>query len=121
MLVINQGLLLHLLEKEIETYGLIYVTRKGEDFFSNPYEIRLVEDKNFKGKGTGDEDDEDAPAAGMKGGGGDAALLSMLKNLRKDISRKLNLQPWIIFGDPALEDMSILYPITYDELHTVRA
>lgn len=115
--VINQGLLLHLLEKEIETYGLIYVTRKGEDFFSNPYEIRLVEDKNFKGKGTGDEDDEDAPAAGMKGGGGDAALLSMLKNLRKDISRKLNLQPWIIFGDPALEDMSILYPITYDELH----
>lgn len=53
----------------------------------------------------------------MKGGGGDAALLSMLKNLRKDISRKLNLQPWIIFGDPALEDMSILYPITYDELH----
>lgn len=66
--VINQGLLLHLLEKEIETYGLIYVTRKGEDFFSNPYEIRLVEDKNFKGKGTGDEDDEDAPAAGMKGG-----------------------------------------------------
>src|SRR5574344_2771254 len=82
--VINQGLLLHLLEKEIETYGLIYVTRKGEDFFSNPYEIRLVEDKNFKGKGTGDEDDEDAPAAGMKGGGGDAALLSMLKNLRKD-------------------------------------
>ncbi len=93
------------------------MTRKGEDFFSNPYEIRLVEDKNFKGKGTGDEDDEDAPAAGMKGGGGDAALLSMLKNLRKDISRKLNLQPWIIFGDPALEDMSILYPITYDELH----
>uniref|UniRef100_UPI004028DCD7 HRDC domain-containing protein n=1 Tax=Candidatus Cryptobacteroides bacterium TaxID=3085639 RepID=UPI004028DCD7 len=58
-----------------------------------------------------------APAPGRLGGGGDAALLSMLKNLRKDISRKLNLQPWIIFGDPALEDMSILYPITYDELH----
>ena len=41
----------------------------------------------------------------------------MLKSLRKDLSRKLNLQPWIIFGDPALEDMSILYPITYEELH----
>jgi ATP-dependent DNA helicase RecQ len=41
----------------------------------------------------------------------------MLKNLRKDMSKRLNLQPWIIFGDPALEDMSILYPITFNELH----
>ena len=116
--VIHQGLLMHLLEKEIETYGLIYVTDKGEEFFANPYEIRLVEDRVFKGKGSDDDDDDDAPSgASMKGGGGDAALLSMLKSLRKDLSKKLNLQPWIIFGDPALEDMSILYPITYDELH----
>ena len=116
--VIHQGLLMHLLEKEIETYGLIYVTDKGEEFFANPYEISLVEDRVFKGKGSDDDDDDDAPSgASMKGGGGDAALLSMLKSLRKDLSKKLNLQPWIIFGDPALEDMSILYPITYDELH----
>ena len=115
--VIHQGLIMHLLEKEIETYGLIYVTPKGEEFFSNPYEVRLVEDRVFKGKEGDDEDDDDAPSPAMKGGGGDAALLSMLKSLRKDMSKRLNLQPWIIFGDPALEDMSILYPITYDELH----
>ena len=114
--VIHQGLILHLLAKEIESYGLIYVTAKGESFFDSPYEITMVEDRQFKGKGSDDEDD-DAPSPSMKGGGGDAALLSMLKSLRKDMSRKLNLQPWIIFGDPALEDMSILYPITYDELH----
>jgi ATP-dependent DNA helicase RecQ len=52
----------------------------------------------------------------MRGDGGDEALLSMLKSLRKDISKRLRLQPWIIFGDPALEDMSILYPVTYEEL-----
>ena len=56
--------------------------------------------------------------AAMKGGGGDPVLLTMLKNLRKDLSKKLKLQPWIIFGDPALEDMSILYPITFNELHS---
>ncbi len=112
--VIHQGLILHFLEKEIETYGLIYVTRKGEDFFASPYEVCLVEDKLAKKNSSDDEDD---PSAVAKGGGGDPALLSMLKNLRKDMSRRLNLQPWIIFGDPALEDMSILYPITYDELH----
>ncbi len=115
--VINLGLVLHLLAKEIETYGLIHVTPKGEEFFENPYEIRLVDDKVSKGKILDDDDDEGVSSSTAKGGGGDPALLSMLKNLRKDMSRRLNLQPWIIFGDPALEDMSILYPITYDELH----
>ena len=117
--VIHQGLLLHLLEKEIESYGRIYVTEKGEEFYANPYEIRLVEDRVFVGKDN-DDDDEDAASdkAAMRGGGGDPVLLSMLKNLRKDLSKKLGLQPWIIFGDPALEDMSILYPITFNELHS---
>lgn len=116
--VLHQGLILHLLEKEIETYGLLYVTPKGEEFFADPYEIRLVEDRVFQGRGTDDEDDEDSvnEKAAMRGGGGDEALLSMLKSLRKDISKGLRLQPWIIFGDPALEDMSILYPVTYEEL-----
>jgi ATP-dependent DNA helicase RecQ len=52
------------------------------------------------------------------GSGGDPVLLSMLKDLRKDMSRKLGLQPWIIFSDPALEDMSILYPVTLNEMHS---
>ncbi len=117
--VIHQGLLLHLLEKEIESYGRIYVTKKGEEFYKDPYEIRLVEDRVFVGKDT-DDDDEDAVSdkAAMRGGGGDPVLLPMLKNLRKDMSKRLGLQPWIIFGDPALEDMSIIYPITFNELHS---
>ena len=116
--VIHQGLLLHLLDKEIESYGLIDVTKKGEEFFENPYEIRLIEDRVFQSKG-GDDDEDDPMTGGRQagGGGGDPILLSMLKNLRKDMSKKLRLQPWIIFGDPALEDMSILYPITLKELH----
>ena len=117
--VIHQGLLLHLLGKEIESYGRIYVTPKGEEFYSDPWGIRLVEDKPLVRKETeDDEEDTAADKAAMKGGGGDPVLLSMLKNLRKDMSKRLNLQPWIIFGDPALEDMSIIYPISYSELHS---
>ena len=117
--VIHQGLLLHLLGKEIESYGRIYVTPKGEEFYSDPWEIRLVEDKPLVRKETeDDEEDTAADKAAMKGGGGDPVLLSMLKNLRKDMSKRLNLQQWIIFGDPALEDMSIIYPISYSELHS---
>ncbi len=118
--VIHQGIMLHLLDKEIESYGLIGVTEKGEEFLKNPYELMLVEDREFAGqKDDVDDDDDDDTAAStsaMKGGGGDPVLLSMLKDLRKDISHKLKLQPWIIFGDPALEDMSILYPVTFEEL-----
>ena len=115
--VIHQGLILHLLDKEIETYGLISVTPAGEAFLSAPYELRLVEDRTFSAGGDDEDDDEAAMAAtAMKGGGGDAVLLSMLKDLRKDLSRRLKLQPWIIFPDPALEDMTILYPVTIEEL-----
>ena len=118
--VIHQGLTFHLLDKEIETYGLINVTDAGRDFLNNPYELRMVEDRVFSGDGEPDEEDEEdvAAVAAMKAGGGagDPVLLAMLKDLRKDMARRLKLQPWIIFGDPALEDMSIMYPETFDEL-----
>lgn len=119
--VMHQGLTSHLLYKEIETYGLIGVTEAGREFLKNPYELRMVEDRVFSGGGDADEEEDEeavAAAAAMKAGGGagDPTLLAMLKDLRKDMSKKLKLQPWIIFGDPALEDMSIMYPETFDEL-----
>ena len=116
--VVHQGLILHLLEKEIETYGLISVTREGRRFLANPYELMLVEDRTFSEGGDDDDDDDpmSSAAAARGGGGGDPILLAMLKDLRKDVSRRLGLQPWIIFSDPSLEDMSILYPMTLEEL-----
>ena len=109
--VIHQGLVLHFIYKDIESYGLLSVTDEGLEFLEKPYELMLTEDREFA---EGEDDDDDNVAA--KGGGGDAQLLSMLKDLRKDVARKLKLQPWIIFGDPSLDDMSIMYPISYDEL-----
>ena len=120
--VIHQGLIARLLGKEIESYGLIFVTDLGRKFAAEPWKIELVEDRVFAGGGASETDDDDddesaaANAAMRSGGGGDPVLLAMLKDLRKDLSRRLKLQPWIIFGDPALQDMSILYPVTYDEL-----
>jgi len=119
--VIHQGMTYHLLDKEIETYGLIHVTDRGREFFRNPFYLKMVEDRLFSGNTDQDDDEDEESAvatAAMKAGGGagDAALLSMLKDLRKDMARKLKLQPWIIFGDPSLEDMSIMYPETFEEL-----
>ncbi len=114
--VIHQGLILHLLHKDIESYGLISVTEEGKAFFNAPYQLMLTEEREFS---EGEDDDDDmaaAAAAARGGGGGDPQLLAMLKDLRKDVAKKLRLQPWVIFGDPSLEDMSIMYPITVDEL-----
>ena len=113
--VIHQGLVLRLLFKDIESYGLLSVTDAGKAFLENPYELMLTEDREFV---EGDDDDDDIPiGAGSKGGGGgDEQLLSMLKELRKDLAHRLKLQPWVLFSDPSLEDMSIMYPITVDEL-----
>ncbi len=112
--VIHQGLILHFLHKDIESYGLLSVTEKGETFFNAPHELMLNEDREFA---DGEDDDDDMTASAARGGGGgDEQLLAMLKDLRKDVAKKLKLQPWVIFGDPSLEDMSIMYPITVDEL-----
>ena len=113
--VIHQGLIAKLLFKDIEAYGLLSVTDAGKAFLENPYQLMLTEDREFV---EGDDDDDDAPigAAARGGGGGDEQLLSMLKELRKDLGRRLKLQPWVIFSNPSLEDMSIMYPVTVDEL-----
>ena len=115
--VIHQGIILGLLYKDIESYGLISTTDKGEEFFRNPFTIMLTEDRVF----VEGEDDDEEPASNIgnqrgSGGGGDEQLLPLLKDLRKSIARKKGLQPWVIFSDQALEDMSIMYPITLEEL-----
>ena len=111
--VIHQGIILHFLEKDIENYGLLSVTDQGLEFYLHPHEVMLVEDRTFS---EGEDDDDEDPAAVRGGGGADPVLLSMLKDLRKDVARKLHLQPWVIFQDPSLEDMTIVYPLSIKEL-----
>ena len=115
--VIRQGLVLHLLDKDIDKYGLINITPKGMEFRENPYPIMLTEQRSFT---ECDEDDDDNPIPRPKpgqGGGGDPILLEILKQERAAMARAKNLPPWVIFTDPSLEDMSILYPVTLEELH----
>jgi ATP-dependent DNA helicase RecQ len=114
MAVIRQCLIHHLIEKEIERYGLLIITDAGREFLVNPRTIMLTEDREFQ---DGDDDDETA-SIGVKqsGGGGDPVLMSMLKDLRHSVSKKINLPPFVIFNDTSLEDMTIHYPVSFEEL-----
>lgn len=117
--VIRQGLILHILDKDIEQYGLVFVTEEGNEYFRNPYTIMLAEDREFSDGD--DEDEEDDIIIGnnkhaANQGGADPVLFAMLKDVRHSLSKRLNLPPFVIFTDPSLEDMSLHYPITVDEL-----
>lgn len=115
-MVIHQGIIRHFLKRNIDSYGLVSVTDEGLAFAAAPTELMLAADRSFSEGNADDDDDDDAPVPAKGAGGGDMQLLSMLKDLRRDEGKRLHLQPWIIFSDSSLEDMSIIYPETFDEL-----
>lgn len=99
-------------EKDIENYGFIDVSDKGKEFLNSKAIFEIVEDREFV-----DVDLDSTPKAG--GGAADEELYSLLKDLRKDISRKLNLPPYVIFQETSLECMATTYPITLQELAAI--
>ena len=113
--VFRQSLIAGLITKDIENYGLLKMTQKGHDFLKKPFDFLLVRNHNY------DEIEEEANAAAAQASGaGDPELFSMLKDLRKKISKKLNLPPFVVFQDPSLADMALQYPITIDELKYIQ-
>ena len=111
--VFRQALIKNLLVKDIENYGLLKITPEGEKFIEDPWSVMLTKDHDYENT----DGDEDFFGGGViKTSTTDQTLFTLLKDLRKDISRKENLPPFVIFQDPSLEDMSIQYPIKEEEL-----
>ena len=102
-------------KKEIESYGTLIVTKKGEEFIAAPQSFTLIKEHDFS-----DTDDKDI-ILNPKGGGGalDEKLFKMLKELRKSIAVKKNIPPFVIFQDPSIEEMTMQYPITTEELQNI--
>ena len=111
--VIRQALIAGYLTKEVENYGLLKVTDAGKKFLKHPKSFKITEDNDFE------EVEEEAPARGGGACAVDPALYSMLKDLRKKLSKKLEVPPYVIFQDPSLEAMATIYPITLDELQNI--
>jgi len=109
---IRQALISQLLVKDIENYGILKVSKEGFKFLKKPYSVMLTHDREYENP----EEEEDILEGAHKTSTADKTLFALLKDLRKEISRKENLPPFVIFQDPSLEDMAIQYPITHDEL-----
>lgn len=112
-MVFRRALISGFIEKDIEQYGVIKITKEGLDFLEHPKEFMLMEDRNF------DESEEKIQEkAGVSAL--DDTLFAILKDLRKKIAKTNNLPPYVIFQDPSLEDMCINYPITLEELANIQ-
>jgi len=110
--VVRQAIIEKLLVKDIENYGLLKISPEGRNFLSRPWSVLLVQDHDYDNP----EEEEDLMEGANRISTADKTLFSLLKDLRKEISRKENLPPFVIFQDPSLEDMAIQYPITDEEL-----
>ncbi|MDD4192280.1 MAG: RQC domain-containing protein, partial [Mangrovibacterium sp.] len=114
--VFRQGMVAGLITKDIENYGLLKLTDKGNAFIRRPESFLLVRNHNY------DELEEEANLVGAPAGGaaGDTELFEMLKDLRKKVAKKLKLPPFVIFQDPSLSDMSVQYPVSIEELKNIQ-
>jgi ATP-dependent DNA helicase RecQ len=112
--VIRQAMIAGYLTKDIETYGVLKMTAAGKEYLKNPTSFPIVKDTEF-------EDDEDEISGRNAGGtcAADDVLFSILKDLRKKLSKKLEVPPFVIFQDPSLEAMATSYPISMDELQNI--
>lgn len=111
--VIRQALIAGYLEKDIENYGLLKITPKGNEFMKKPVSFKITKDHEFE-----DEEGE-IPVREGASGAVDPVLYSMMKDLRKKLSKRLEVPPFVIFQDPSLEAMATTYPITLEELQNI--
>lgn len=113
--VIRQALIMGLIDKNIENYGLLSINAKGEEFIAAPRPVYITLDHDYDEE----EKETDAVAPTGKGGAADEELFSMLKDLRKKVAKQHGLPPFVIFQDPSLEDMAVQYPITIEEMQNI--
>ena len=109
--VIRQALIAGYLDKDVENYGLLKVTKQGHSFLKKPVSFKIVEDRDFE--------EEETIVQTSSTFAVDPELFAMLKNLRKKLSKQLELPPYVIFQDPSLEAMATTYPVTIDELKNI--
>ena len=115
MALIRQILVVNYIRKEIEQYGVIKINKEGKDFIENGTSFMMTEDHIFNI----DDDDSIITNARASSVGADEKLVGFLKDLRKQVGKKLGVPPFAVFQDPSINDMALKYPVTLDELSKV--
>ncbi|MBR1564203.1 MAG: DNA helicase RecQ [Paludibacteraceae bacterium] len=110
--IIRQAMLTGIIKKDIEAYGVLKLTSDGKKFLKKGGEFKVPIESNG-------EDEEDMEPTMASGSAADDVLFSILKDIRRKLSKKLEVPPFVIFQDPSLEAMATSYPITIEELQNI--
>lgn len=111
--VIRQAIIAGYLDRDIENFGLLKITKKGKDYYKKPVSFKIVEDNEFN------EEEEEMVVKSGAACAVDPELYNILKDLRKKLAKKLELPAYVIFQDPSLEAMATTYPVTLEELQNI--
>ncbi|MBK5270912.1 MAG: HRDC domain-containing protein, partial [Bacteroidia bacterium] len=111
--MIRQLILEGMLKKDIEEYGVLKITKKGEAFLKKPKSFKVILNKLYD---DANADDEEATETGNSETALDDRLFTMLMELRQKVAKKVSLAPWVIFLENTLQDMATIYPTTLEEL-----
>lgn len=114
MALLRQVLVAGYLRKDIESYGVVKLTEKGEEFLAHPESFMMTEDHSYEIDGN-----DGIVTASKSGGGTDEKLVKMLKELRKKVAKKLGVPPFVVFQDPSIEDMALKYPVSIVEMSNI--
>ncbi|MDP1764541.1 MAG: DNA helicase RecQ [Sediminibacterium sp.] len=111
--LVRQMLLENLIKKDIEEYGLLKMTVKGEKFLKKPVSFKIVLNNLFE---NAQFDEDEGENASQTGAAADEKLFEMLKELRQKEAKKKSLPPFVIFLENSLQDMATIYPTTLEEM-----
>lgn len=111
--LLRQVLVANLIRKEIEEYGVVKITDEGRDFINKPHSFMMSEDHTY------DVSDDGIITNSKGAGGSDDKLMQLLKDLRKRVAKRKGVPPFAVFQDPSLDDMTLKYPITIEEMANV--
>ena len=110
--LLRQLLLENIIRKDIEDYGVLKLTKKGQAFLKKPASFKIVLNHVFEENGDDDEENSDSDETITT----DDKLFELLKSVRQAEAKKRNLPPFVIFLENSLQDMATLYPTTLKEL-----
>ncbi|MBQ4508559.1 MAG: DNA helicase RecQ [Paludibacteraceae bacterium] len=111
--IIRQAMIAGLIKKDIESYGDLKITPEGRKFVKHPTNFEVPLEIH-------DEDEDNSIVGNMTGSAAaDEVMFSILKDMRKKLSKQLGVPPFVIFQDPSLEAMATSYPITMEELQNI--
>ena len=101
-----------LLEKNIESYGVLKLNDISLNYLNEPTDFYISENHKYDSKKTISVSSGSKPI-------NDKGLFKILVSERKRIAKHKNIPPYVIFQESSLEEMSLKYPINNEELRNI--